>query len=235
MRRARQADRAGSAGHLGLDAISGDPRVRYDYGNWTPVLASPTGGVVYINLQYGIDGADDIGALRQTEMRFASQGPTQLELPARLAFKILGMQVKPVFGMDSRGQGRLAFKRGEAGIDFQTTTAYLSSVIPLIEGGKAAPLFALDVVNSDGTVSRDPSYPDLPSFPEFFEQATGGAPAGEACEAWKAMMLAGFALQKMIVVPADAPEETKQMWRDAVQTVVDAPSCRTWIRRRKIG
>jgi tripartite-type tricarboxylate transporter receptor subunit TctC len=216
----------GTSASTQYPAILGDPRVRYDYANWTPVLASPTGGVVYINPQYGIDGADDIEALRQTDMRFASQGPTQLELPALLAFKILGMQVKPVFGMESRGQGRLAFERGEAGIDFQTTTAYLTSVIPLIEAGKAVPLFALGVVNADGSVSRDPSYPDLPSFPEFFETATGAAPAGEAYEAWKAMMLAGFSLQKMIVVPADAPEEMKQMWRDAVQTVVDAPDFR---------
>lgn len=65
----------------------------------------------------------------------------------------------------------------------------------------------MGVVDAEGNVTRDPSFPDLPTFVEFFEQATGAKPEGEAFEAWKALMLAGYSLQKMVVVPKDAPAE----------------------------
>ena len=181
--------------------------MRYDYAEWTAILASPTGGVVYIDPKYGVTGPADIEKLRAEEIRFASQGATALEMPVLLAMKMMGLKIKPVFGMESRGAGRLAFERGEAGIDFQTSSAYLSSVKPLVERGKAVPLFSMGVVDAEGNVTRDPSFPDLPTFVEFFEQATGAKPEGEAFEAWKALMLAGYSLQKMVVVPKDAPAE----------------------------
>lgn len=228
------ATRAGSDGFevLGTSAstqfpaILGDPRVRYDYANWTAVLASPTGGVVYVSPEYGVNGPGDIEALRSAEIRFAAQSATGLEMPVLLAFEMLGLNIRPVFGMESRGAGRLAFERGEAGIDFQTTPAYLGSVAPLVESGKAVPLFALGVVNADGSVSRDPSFPDLPTFVEFFEQATGAAPEGQAYEAWQSLMLAGFSLQKMMVVPRDVPADIIAAYGAAAQTIVDAPDFR---------
>lgn len=216
----------GTSASTQFPAILGDRRVRYDYADWTPILASPTGGVVYVAPEVGVSGAEDIAKLRETEMHFGSQGPTQLELPALLAFKMLEMNVKPVFGMESRGQGRLAFERGEAQIDFQTSTAYLSSVTQLVEAQKAVPLFSLGFVKPDGSVERDPTFPELPSFPEFYEAATGAAPSGEAYDAWKAMMIAGFSLQKMIVLPKDTPDEIKDLWRQAVRDVIEAPGFR---------
>lgn len=219
-------DILGTSASTQYPAILGDPRVRYDYADWTAVLASPTGGVVYVSPEYGVSGPQDIEKLREAEIRFASQGATSLEMPVLLAFKMLGLNVKPVFGMESRGAGRLAFERGEAGIDFQTSAAYLTSVVPLVEGGKAVPLFSLGVVGADGEVQRDPSFPDLPTFVEFYETATGSAPEGEAFEAWRALMLAGFSLQKMVVLPKDTPEDVIQAYGDAAKAIVEAPDFR---------
>lgn len=204
----------------------GDPRVRYDYADWTPVLASPTGGAVYVQADLGVSGPNDLATLREKELRFGSQGPTQLELVALLAFEQLGLNVKPVFGMKSRGEGRLAFERGEAAIDFQTTSAYLTNVKPLIAAGKAVPLFSLGVIDASGELRRDPSFPDLPHFAEFYEAAIGAAPAGEAFEAWHAFMLAGFSLQKMVVLPKAVPADVLEAYRQAAARIVDAPDFR---------
>ncbi len=206
--------------------LLGDPRARYDYADWTPVLASPTGGAVYVQSDLGVSGPGDLAKLKEQELRFGSQGPTQLEMVALLAFKQLGLNVKPVFGMKSRGEGRLAFERGEAGIDFQTTSAYLTNVEPLVKSGKAVPLFSLGVIDADGALQRDPAFPDLPHFGEFFEAATGAPPSGEAYEAWRAFMIAGFSLQKMIILPKDTPVEVLDAYRQAVQQIVDAPDFR---------
>ena len=206
--------------------LLGDPRVRYDYADWVPVLASPTGGAVYVQAELGVAGPADLAKLRAHELRFGSQGPTQLEMVALLAFKQLGLNVKPVFGMKSRGEGRLAFERGEAGIDFQTTSAYLSNVAPLVASGKAVPLFSLGVIDERGALQRDPSFPDLPHFAEFLESATGTPPAGPAFEAWRAFLIAGFSLQKMIVLPKDVPADLLDAYRQAVAQIVGAPDFR---------
>lgn len=216
----------GTSASTQYPAILGDPRVRYDYADWTAVLASPTGGVVYVDPKHGVSAAADIDKLRAEEIRFASQGATALEMPVLLAFKMLGLNIRPVFGMESRGAGRLAFERGEASIDFQTSSAYLSSVAPLVDAGKAVPLFSLGVVDAEGVVARDPSFPDLPTFVEFFEQATGAKPEGEAFEAWKALMIAGFSLQKMVVLPKDAPAEVIAAYGEAARSIVEAPDFR---------
>ncbi|HET6467484.1 MAG TPA: hypothetical protein VFG43_03805 [Geminicoccaceae bacterium] len=201
----------------------GDPRVRYDYADWVPILASPTGGVVYVQSSLGVNGPADLERLKGQELRFGSQGATQLEMVALLAFKQLGLNVKPVFGMQSRGEGRLAFERGEAGIDFQTTSAYLTNVKPLIAAGKAVPLFSLGVIDDAGELQRDPSFPELPHFVEFYTAAMGEPPAGEAFEAWRAFLIAGFSLQKMIVLPKDVPADVLAAYRQAVSEIVSAP------------
>ncbi|MCJ8140879.1 Bug family tripartite tricarboxylate transporter substrate binding protein [Falsirhodobacter halotolerans] len=216
----------GTSASTQYPAILGDPRVRYDYADWTAVLASPTGGVVYADPKYGVTGADGIDTLRAQEIRFASQGATALEMPVLLALKMLELNIRPVFGMESRGAGRLAFERGEAGIDFQTASAYLNSVVPLVESGKAVPLFSMGVVDADGNVSRDPSFPDVPTFVEFYEQAMGAPPEGQSFEAWKALMIAGYSLQKMIVLPKDVPEEVLAAYTDAAHKIVEAPDFR---------
>lgn len=212
----------GTSASTQYPAILGDPRVKYNYGDWTAVLASPTGGVVYVDPKYGVTSAKDIEKLRAEKINFGSQGATALEMPVLLGFKMLGLNINPVFGMESRGDGRLAFERGEAGIDFQTSSAYLSNVVPLVESGKAVPLFSLGVVGADGNVERDPSFPDLPTFVEFYTEATGAAPEGEAFEAWKSLMIAGFSLQKMIVVPSDVPADVIAAYGQAAQDVISA-------------
>ncbi|GEM94307.1 Bug family tripartite tricarboxylate transporter substrate binding protein [Cereibacter sphaeroides] len=216
----------GTSASTQYPAILGDPRVRYDYANWTAVLASPTGGVVYADPKYGVTGPEGIETLRGQEIRFASQGATALEMPVLLALKMMGLNIRPVFGMESRGAGRLAFERGEAGIDFQTSSAYLASVKPLVDSGKAVPLFSMGVVDAEGNVARDPSFPDLPTFVEFFTEATGAAPEGEAFEAWKALMIAGYSLQKMVVLPKEAPPEVIAAYSEAARKIVEAPDFR---------
>ena len=47
--------------------------------------------------------------------------------------------------------------------------------------------------------------PDLPSFPEVYEQIHGKKPDGADWQAWKAFFVSGYAAQKFMVVPKDTP------------------------------
>lgn len=200
-----------------------DRRVKYEYKDWRTIAASPTGGVVYVNPDLGVKSAADIGKLKGTPMKYGSQGATSLDLVPLLAFKLMELDVKPVFGMKGRGDGRLAFERGEAAIDYQTSSAYLRNVVPLVKAGKAVPLFSWGVLDDHGAFVRDPTFPELPHFIEAYEMAYGLKPSGVAFEAFKAFNTAGFAVQKGVFLPKGTPDDILDAYVKAFDAVIAAP------------
>jgi tripartite-type tricarboxylate transporter receptor subunit TctC len=213
----------GTSGSTQLPYLLDDPRVRYEFKDLIPILVSPTGGVVYVNPTLGAKDARDIGKLRGKKMKYGSQGPTSLDLVPVLAFEIMGLDVDPVFGL-ARGPARLAFERGESLIDYQTSSAYLRNVVPLIKAGKAVPLFSWGVLNDKGEFARDPTFPDLPHFAEAYEMAHGKKPSGTAYEAFKAFVVAGFAAQKPIFLPKGTPKDIVDAYVQTLDKVVKMPA-----------
>lgn len=213
----------GTSGSTQFPYLLGDSRVHYEYRDWHIVLASATGGVAYLNPSLGVGSAADLGKLKGREIRYASQGATSLDLVPLLAFELLGLDVKAVFGFKGRGPGRLAFERGEVEVDYQTSAAYLSRVTPLVNAGKAVPIMSWGALDDDGNLVRDPTFPDLPSFVEVYRTVQGKEPSGPAFAAWKAFFAAGFAAQKMVFLPKGTPKDVVEAYRAAVAKTVAAP------------
>ncbi|NND90861.1 MAG: tricarboxylate transporter [Granulosicoccus sp.] len=205
----------GSSGSTQFPYLLDDPRVRYEYKDWIQIMATGTGGVAYLNAEDGAKFDGTANNLKDTDFIYGSQGATRLDLVPLLAWKMLGMKVEPVFGIKGRGDGRLMFERGEATIDYQTSSAYLKGSMPLVEEGKAVPMMAFGSVDKDGNIVRDPTFPDMPSFKEVCEATDGCETSGDAWEAWKAFFIAGFSAQKIAHMPGDTPQ-------DVVDTYVDA-------------
>ena len=205
----------GTSGSTQFPYLLGDPRVRYEYNDWIPVMASGTGGVAYLNARDGarFDGsADD---LKDIDFIYGSQGATRLDLVPLLAWEMLGMNVEPVFGIKGRGDGRLMFERGEATIDYQTSSAYLGASADLVAQGMAVAMMSWGALDENGNIVRDPTFPDIPTFKEVCEATDGCETEGEAWDAWKAFFVAGFPSQKIAFLPAGTP-------RDVVDTYVAA-------------
>ncbi len=154
----------GSSGSTQFPYLLGDPRVRYEYKDWKPVMATGTGGVAYLPAKLGGKFDGSANKLKGEKFIYGSQGATRLDLVPILAWKMLGLNVEPVFGIKSRGAGRLMFERGEANIDYQTSSAYLKSVVPLVKDGKAVPMMTWGSLDSAGNIVRDPTFPDIPTF-----------------------------------------------------------------------
>ena len=211
----------GSSGSTQFPYLLGDPRVRYEYGDWEVVLASGTGGVAFLppEMAEKLDGLDASG-LAGEDFIWGSQGATRLDLVPLLAWKMLGMNVEPVFGIKGRGDGRLMFERGEANVDYQTSSAYLANVTPLVESGQAVPWMTWGALDDNGDVVRDPTFPDIPSFKEVCEATAGCETSGEAWDAWKAFMIAGFPAQKMIFLPQGAPDWAVEGFTEALNKVI---------------
>jgi hypothetical protein len=186
---------------------------------WQPVLASGTGGVVYLppELAERFDG--DMDDLQDEIYLYASQGATTLDLVPLLAFKMLGLDVDPVFGVQGGGDGRLMFERGEANIDYQTSAAYIANVQPLVDQGLAVPIFTWGSLDENGNIVRDPTFPDLPSFREVCEATAACETEGTMWDAYKAFFIAGFANQKTVFLPESAPQEIVDMYTRAFEDI----------------
>jgi len=213
----------GTSGSTQFPYLLGDPRVRYEYKDWKVVLGSGTGGVIYLPPDLGAKFDGDMDALKDESYLYGSQGATTLDLVPLLAFKMLGLQVDPVFGIEGRGDGRLMFERGEANIDYQTSSAYLRSVVPLVEQNLAVPIFTFGALDAEGNVVRDPTFPDLPSFKEVCEATEGCETTGIAWDAYKAFFISGFAAQKLIYLPGTASQEVVDMYTKALDQIIARP------------
>ncbi|WP_050526678.1 Bug family tripartite tricarboxylate transporter substrate binding protein [Pseudorhodobacter aquimaris] len=213
----------GTSGSTQFPYLLGDPRVRYEYADWEIVMAAPTGGVAYVSPSTGVSSFEEIGKLKGQKLIYASQGATSLDLVPLLGFKQLGLDVQHVFGFKGRGDGRLAFERGETNIDYQTSSAYIKNVEPLVEAGTAVPLFSWGALDEDGNPVRDPTFPDLPDFSEAYELMTGNAPEGPGFDAYFAFFTAGFPAQKMMFLPKGTPQEIVDVYQAAVTEMKKDP------------
>lgn len=213
----------GTSGSTQFPFLLGDPRVRYDYAKLIPVLVSPTGGVCYLPAKFEVKSPADLGKIKDQELVYGSQGATSLDLVPMLAYRLLGLNVRHVFGMQGRGDGRLAFERGAATIDYQTSSAYLTNVTPLVEAGTAVPMFSWGVLDADGNVARDPTFPDLPHFVEAYEMMHGKKPSGVEYDAYLAFFGSGFAAQKPCMLPEGTSDDIVATYRKAFADAVADP------------
>lgn len=209
----------GDSGSSKFPFLLDDPRVRYNPTKWPVVLSTATGGGAYVAPSTGYKTPADFKMLKGKKLKYGAQGATSLDLIALLAFDMLGLQVDAVMGMKGRGPARVAFERGEMTIDYQTTSSYLKVQNTLVKEGKAIPLFTWGILEN-GKIVRDPTFPKIPTFVEYYQQVHGKAPKGVAWDAWKAFFASGFNGQKMVYLPEGTSSEIVKVYSDAFAKVV---------------
>lgn len=210
----------GTSGSTQFPFLLGDRSVKYDYAKWKVILAGPTGGAAYMSTKFGIKSLDELPKLKGKKLHYASQGLTTLDLVPLLGFRMLGLDVGHVTGFRGRGDGRLAFERGETTIDYQTTSSYKRGSEELVKKGQAIPLFSWGILDDTGKLARDPNFPDMPHFAEAFEKLNGRKPGGVEWDAMQSFLVSGFIAQKLIVIPKDAPADIIEAYRAAVRAML---------------
>jgi tripartite-type tricarboxylate transporter receptor subunit TctC len=213
----------GTSGSTQFPYLLGDPRVRYEYKDWMPVMATGTGGVAYLNKEHGAKFDGSANGLKDIKFIYGAQGATSLDLVPLLAWKMLGMDVEPVFGIKGRGDGRLMFERGEANIDYQTSSGYLGGSMPLVEAGDAVPMMSWGALDDNGVIVRDPTFPDMPTFKEVCEAIEGCETSGPSWDAWKAFFISGFPSQKIAFLPAGTDQKVVDTFVASFEAVRSRP------------
>jgi len=213
-----------TSGSTQLPFLFKDKRVRYDYKNFIAVHGAGTGGVVYVRSDLGVkDIVKDFNKLKGSKLFYGSQGISSLDAVPALAFDMLGLPVKLVYGMKGRKGGRAAIMRGETTIDYQTSSSYNKHIKPLVDKGEMVALMSWGVQKGNKIV-RDPNYPNLPSFTEVYEKVTGKKPSGKEFQAWSAMFSAGFTTQKFLVLPKGTKKSVIKTWQKAAAGIVANPA-----------
>jgi tripartite-type tricarboxylate transporter receptor subunit TctC len=220
----------GNSGSTTFPYLLGNPKVKYDFSKYHIVFATPVGGVAYINPKLGVKSVKDLKGFGKP-LQYASQGATSLDIIPLLAFEMLGLDVKAVFGYKGRGSGRVAFEQGEVNIDYQTTAAYIKNVRPLVKQGLAIPLMTWGSLDANGNVVRDPVEPDLPCLPEAYEMMYGKKPKGPAWNAWKAFFIAGFPVQKAMWLPEKTSKDIIEAYREAATKIIADPEFKEIVKK----
>lgn len=206
--------------------LLGRKEVKFDFTKMRPLLLNGTGGVIYVSKDSGITSVEDLKNPPKP-LKYGGISATGLDLSAILAFELLGVDVQATFGFEGRGPARLALERGETNIDYQTTSAYQTEVEPMVEKGQAVPLMSFGMLDEQGRVVRDPNLPDLPTVVEVYRQLHGSEPTGEAYEAYRTFLAAGFPYQKGIWANEGTPDSIVQQFYDAAEKLRDDPEFNT--------
>jgi tripartite-type tricarboxylate transporter receptor subunit TctC len=208
-----------SSGSTYLPQLLNEAAVEYDFSQMLPLVLNGTGGVVYAAPSTGIESSADLAGF-EGELKYGGISATGLDLVTLLAMDVLGVEMDATFGFEGRGPARLAFERGEVNLDYQTTSAYNTQVQPTVAEGGAVPLFSFGVME-DGEIVRDPALPDLPTVEEVYEELNGEAPSGEAYDAYRAALVAGYFYQKGIWAAKDTPQGIVDAYRAAAAEVAE--------------
>ena len=206
-----------ASGSTYLPYLLNRAEVQYDFTKLIPIMVNGTGGAVYVSSSTGITSASDL-ADYDGELVYGGISATGNDLIALLAMDVLDAPMTATFGFEGRGPARLALERGEVNVDYQTTSAYLTQVQPMIDDGTATPLFSFGVLE-DGEIVRDPALPDLPTLEEVYEEINGSAPSGDAYDAYRAFLAAGQFYQKGMWVNEGTPDSVVQAYRDATDVL----------------
>jgi tripartite-type tricarboxylate transporter receptor subunit TctC len=196
-----------------------DERVRYNLDKWVPIISSAQGSVVYVSDALGIKNAGELPKLAGKDVILGANNPTGGDLRVLLAMDLLGVTIRPVFGLN-RGDAFPAFERGELNLDFAINNAYEKLAKPLVAEGKVVPLFTLGFADDAGQVARDPANPDLPHFLEVYETIHGKALDGPARGAWDAIFNLNVMAARAILLPEGTDPEAVAAYEGAVRKLL---------------
>ncbi len=192
-----------------------NPAARYDFRKMRLVAINGSGGVFYASPRTGLRRAADLP--KTQGLLFGSNVPPGATVPALLAFELLGMTPRVIFGFESRGPIRLAFERGELTLDFQATFVYNSQVLPLVREGKTVPLMTLGFISEKGEMVRDPAAPELPTVYEVYQQVFGRKPDGLLrWKAFRALVAASWTYGRGLWVPEGTPPEALRALHEGI-------------------
>jgi len=211
-----------ASGQLNLRAFLGLRGLRLDLNALQPVVAAPMGHITVISSRAGVSDPTQLPQARRRLTKGLTDPIGTLE--SLLALDMLGVTYRPVPGYAGRGETRIGLERGELMINTQSTPAYLAQVRPLVDEGRAIPLYAIGFIDDEGRSIRDPALPDLITAPELYERIHGRPPSGMIWEAYQAVVPIVQDTRGTIWAHADIPDRAREALQRGITAMVHDPA-----------
>ena len=219
-----------------MNYILADPRVKFDIKGWEPIIMLPRGNMIYARSELGLKGLDPkalvakMQSIPKDKLVFGGKTPTSSAINKRMALSLIGVEVKDVWGMKGNGPMAQAFERGEFTINFDNSLSYLNNRKEFRESGIATELFTWGAPDengkwkdANGKYYRDPTWPNVPTFYEIYEEGTGKKFEGPKARSTLALIRVGTLANKSFLLPKGADKDALEAWWGAMRKTMKDP------------
>jgi len=209
-------------GQGSLRQILKERSTRTSIDDFEVLVALPVTRNVFVAGNKGISSREQLPQLQDGEGLYTALVDPISGITFMLQAGMTDMALRVIKGFEGGKDRDLAMLRGEIDIIQQISLQYESTSRLFLNRG-AIHLWNDGLLGPGGSIVRDNSFPDIPTFPEAYELAFGAPPTGNLYEAYKAMVALVGNAGKTILVNADAPPEAKAVLREAVVRMANDP------------
>jgi len=205
-----------STGQTALRHILGQRGLRTEWDDFEVLVAIPMTRNVFVAANKGMTSRLDLPRLSEGDGLFTALIDPISGISFMLQAGMTNMPLRVIKGFEGGKDRDLAMLRGEIDIIQQISLQYDATSRLFLNRG-AIHLWNDGLLDANGNIVRDNGFPDIPTFPEAYEQAYGVPPDGMLYEAYKAIIpLIGNA-GKIVLISKDVPEPGKAALRQAVE------------------
>ena len=220
-----------SSGSTVMPWILEQKQVKYDFRKMTPIVAQAVAAIVFATKKVGGDAAK----WKKPVEPLVAPGitVTGADLARVLAFEVLDIPIKFVFGYKSNGEAYKAMLSGEGNVGVIASPGYASRVVPEVERGTFVPVMNLGTVNAAGELVRDPIYPDMPTPRDIYKTMNGKDPSGLPWDAYKSVVGAAWSMQKVAWLHEKAPKAAKLAIQSIFEKTLKDPKVRALLAKKQ--
>jgi len=192
-------------GEAVLSWLVGDPRAKFDVGDWVSVLAGVTPSIVV-----GRIAAQALQAGHPARVAATSiEGP---DLALLLGVELLGARAVPVFGVSEQSL-QSAIAHGSVDVALLRGEHVPARAAALATAG-AHPIFSIGAADLSGAPAREIAFPELPFLEELYTSLHGRRPAGPLYRGWRAAAVASRLVFGLVLADL-TPAAMVALWRRA--------------------
>ncbi len=212
-----------------LAQITGRKGVRFSYPKFTFIAGVKGPAFIVVARKDiapgGLNQPSDIKKINK-KMSYTGRNPLHaIDVVSTAAFDMLGMKHTYVPGFRGSASITTSLAQSETNITGAGSVHWLKHLTPrLVQKGQLVSLFQFGALQPDGSLKRDPAYPSVPLFEEFYAKAIGGKPSGELYKAYQfAEKMQGTA-NFLVTGPPNMNPEAAKILRTAYEKAMHDPA-----------
>ena len=207
-----------------FNLLTADPTLRVDLAKFAYIASIEGVAIAYIrkDVPPGVQDPKDMIKAKNFKAGGLSLNSAK-DVRFRMQLDILGIPHQYVTGYNSNADARLAVERNEIQFFTEGTPGYRSQVQPrMVKEGVVVPVYADELVTTNGEFKQSAEVPDIPSFSQLHQQIFGKLGSGVLWETLKTINIT-HAMQRVAkVAPNTPPEAIAALRQGFSQMVKDA-------------